>query len=258
MSACRFGPRIPAIRLIAALLAAAVLAACGGGATTREPSATSPDDSPANLYIEMAAEYLRLDNVQSAFERARQAIAQDKGNARAHYMMALVYQRLGETQSANEAFQTAMRLAPNEPVYLNAWGTVLCTRGKYTEALAHFERALDDPLYVTPELALTNAADCARRGGQSAKAQAYLSRALKRNPTYPPALLAMARSEYDRGNYPTARGYLNRYGQVGRPSPDAFLLAARIERKLGNKTNAEKIEAALRKRYPDAPELMQL
>jgi type IV pilus assembly protein PilF len=240
-----------------ALVMFGLLTGCGGMGTKGDiPSQAG--DSPADLYVEMAAEYLRLGQLDAAFERGRQAIAQDNGNARAHYIMALIYQRLEETESATKEFQTAMRLAPDDPVFLNAWGTVLCTRGKYSEALAHFEQALEDPLYSTPELALTNAADCARRAGRSAQSEAFLSRALKRNPLYPPALLAMARRVYDRGDYQAARGYLSRYGQVGQPSPSVLLLAAQVERKLGNAANAKKLEAALRERYPDAPEALQL
>jgi len=244
-------------KTVLALLAMALLTGCGGLGTKRgDPGRT--DESPADLYVEMAAEYLRLGQLDAAFQRAREAIAQDKGNARAHYMMALIHQRLDQAESANEEFQIAMRLAPNDPVLLNAWGTVLCTRGKYDQALAHFERALDDPLYATPEMALTNAADCAQRAGRGAQSESYLVRALKRNPLYPPALLAMARRAYDRGDYQAARGYLSRYGQVGQPSPAVLLLAAQVERKLGNAANAKKLEAALRERYPDAPETLQL
>jgi type IV pilus assembly protein PilF len=240
-----------------ALVMLAALTGCGGmGVKGEDPGRAKA--SPADLYVEMAAEYLRLGQLDAAFERARQAIAQDNGNARAHYVMALVYQRLNETESATKEFQAAMRLAPNDPVFLNAWGTVLCTRGEYREALAHFERALEDPLYSTPELALTNAADCARRAGRGAQSEAYLSRALKRNPLYPPALLAMARRAYESGDYNGARGYLSRYGQVGQPSPAVLLLAAQVERRLGNAANAKKIEAALRERYPGAPETLQL
>jgi Tfp pilus assembly protein PilF len=49
-----------------------------------------------------------------------------------------------------------------------------------------------------------------------------------------------------------------RYGQVGQPTPDALLLASRIEGKLGNKATAKDLADALRKRYPDAPQIMDL
>jgi type IV pilus assembly protein PilF len=103
-----------------------------------------------------------------------------------------------------------------------------------------------------------NAADCARRNNRDSQAETYLRRALTRSPNYPPALFAMAERTFARGDYKEARGYLARYSRVGPTTPAALLLAARIERKLGNTTEAKSLEAALRQRFPDAPEIMQL
>jgi type IV pilus assembly protein PilF len=173
-------------------------------------------------------------------------------------VLAIIYQRLGKQPEADRHFAEALRLDPDNPEYLNARGTILCTRGRFDAAIEQFEAAVDNPLYATPEVALMNASDCSRRAGRSTDAERYLRQALLRNANYPPALLAMARLSYERGEYQPARDYMARYGRVGRATPAALLLAYRIEAKVGNSTSAKALAEALRRQYPDAPEVMDL
>jgi Tfp pilus assembly protein PilF len=68
----------------------------------------------------------------------------------------------------------------------------------------------------------------------------------------------MARLNQERGDHQAAREYMGRYGRVGRATPDALLLAYRIERGLGNADAAKALADALRTRFPDAPQVMEL
>jgi type IV pilus assembly protein PilF len=245
-------------RLASILGLAGLCVALAGCGSSPEKNSLSPDESPADLYVSLSAEYLRRGQLDAALQRAQRAVAEDKKSAGAHYMLAIVQQRLGQDKLAETHFSEAVRLQPNNPDYRNAWGYVLCTQGRYEAAIAEIEKALADPLYQTPAVALMNAADCAERHKRSSDAERYLREALTRAPNYPPALLAMAERSYERGDYPQARGYLARYSRTGPTTPGALLLAARIERKLGNPKEAKALEASLRQQFPDAPEIMQL
>lgn len=251
----------PAARraVVAALVAGAmVLAGCGGAQAKREAAGLDPEGSPADIYVNMAAAYYQRGQLDSALDRGLRALQEDKRNADAHYVLAIVYQRLGKRVDAERHFEEALRLDPDNPEYLNARGTILCTQGRYDAAIEQFDAAAANRLYATPEVALMNASDCSRRAGRGTNAERYLREALSRNANYPPALLAMARLNFDRGDYPSARQYMGRYGQVGRASPSALLLAHRIEARLGNGPAAKALADALRRQYPDAPEVMEL
>lgn len=220
--------------------------------------ALDAQESPGDLYVAMAAEYYRLGQMDAAVRRGEQAIQEDNRNPRAHYVMAVIYQGLGEGARADESFKKALELSPNDPDILNAYGTFHCSQRRYAEADAQFAKALANPLYSTPWVAMTNAGTCAAGAGNSAKAESEFRRALNANPRFGPALIKMADIEYGRGNAKGAKGYLDRFFQSNNPTPNALALAVRTERKLGNRKGAETYEQVLRKSFPSAPETLEL
>lgn len=216
-------------------------------------------ESPADLYVNMASAYLQRGQVDAALTRAKQAVREDRNSARAHYILAIVYQRIGEGAEAEKEFQKAVQLDPKNPDYRNAWGVVLCKQQRYKDADKQFQQALEKPLYATPEVALTNAADCAKRAGDTTAAERYWRQALEKNPSFGPALIAMAEQTFNQGDAKAAREYVRRYAGSGSvATPKALLLAVRIERALGNNADAKTLETSLRQHFPDAAEIMEL
>jgi type IV pilus assembly protein PilF len=244
-----------------ALATCVTLASCAGGQVRDEDAlglGATAYDSPADLYVALAAEYFRQGQLDAAMQRARKGLDLDKNNARAHYMIALLYQRIGEYRLAEKHFGEAVRLEPKNPDIHNAWGTFHCSRGRYREAQEQFDQALQNPLYSTPWVALTNAGICSRKASRSQQAESYLRRALSMNPRFAPALQEMAEINYQRGDYKSARSYLDRYFDSAQPTPEALGLAVRVERKLGARKRAATYETMLRKSFPDSPETLSL
>ncbi len=120
------------------------------------------------------------------------------------------------------------------PYALNAYGSYLCKLGEYQKALPYFDRALQNPLYQTPWVALANAGYCARKAGDLSMAQSYLLKALERNPGFAMALYQMAEVRFAQGRYMSARAYLQRYREVAKPTAQMLYLSILTERKLGN------------------------
>lgn len=250
-------------RLLLALALCAALGACAsaGPKTTGEgvgKLSAQEHDSPADLYVALAAEYYRIGQLDAAMDRARRALEVDRRNGRAHYVMAIIQQRLGELVPAEEHFRRALELEPDSGDIRNAWAAFLCARGRYEEADKQFNQALANPLFATPALALTNAALCALSAGDPAKGEQYLRQALGRSPSFGPALYQMAKLHYERGNYGIARGYIERLLETAQVTPQTLTLAIRVERALGNRKQAKAYAKYLRESFPDAPELMQL
>jgi len=144
--------RLPGAAL--ALLCIGLLAGCAGSEAKREAIAlgVEPSSSPADLYVEMASAYYQRGQIDAALERGLRAVQADKRNS-------VIFRRLNKEAEAEEHFAEALRLDPNNPDYLNAQGTALCTRGRYAEAIELFDKAVANQLYRAPEVALMNASD---------------------------------------------------------------------------------------------------
>lgn len=247
----------------APLLAALPLLAACAGSGVRDNDATgslgtSQDESPGDLYVKLAVEYLKAGQTETALRKAHKALEEDGDNAQAHSVVALIYQRLGQDQLAEKHFRKAVSLKPKDPYVLNAYASFLCDRRKFSEADAQYQKALANPLYPTPWVAMTNRGTCAKRGGNSSKADSHFRQALTANPSFGPALAALAELDYGRGNYKSARSHLDRYFQVSQPIPQVLLLAVRVERKLGSRKRASTYAQMLRKDYPGSREALQL
>ena len=247
-----------ALSLAACLL---ILGCAGSGVRNKDATGdlgTSGKESPGDLYVKLAVEYFRKGQMETALLRAKKALHEDPNYAEAHNVIALIYQRLREDQLAEKHFQKAVSLQPKDPYILNAYASFLCDRRKFAEAESRYQKALANPLYPTPWIAMTNMGTCARRSGDSSEAETYFRRALSSNPSFGPALAAIAELDYDRGQYKSARTSLDTYFKVAQPTPQVLLLAAKVEQKLGSRKRSRTYAQMLRDSYPNSPEARQL
>lgn len=237
------------------LFASLFLGACAGN---NKELGASGEDSPGDLYVQIAAEYYRLGDTEAALKNAHKALEEDSDNASAHNVLATIYQKLEQKELAEKHFRAALQLAPQDSYALTAWGNYLCEEGRYAEAEAQYTKALTNPLFNAPWITETRAGACARKAGGHANAERYLRQALSANPRYPPALYEMAELEHARGKNKSARAYLDRLFKVRGYTPTSLLLGVRVERKLGARERSKNYEKLLRKRFPDAPEILSL
>jgi type IV pilus assembly protein PilF len=249
-------------RLLPLLVPGLLLAACTDGAV-RDGDATGDlsavgKESPGNLYVNLAVEYLRQGQIETALQKAKKALSEDSANAQAHNVIALIYQRLGQAQLAEKHFLTAVGLQPEDPYILNAYASFLCDRRKFADAESQYKKAIANPLYPRPWVAMTNMGTCSRRSGDRSKAETYYRQALGRRPTFAPAVAGLAELDYERGRYKSAKAHLDSYFRVAQPTPQVLLLAVKVERKLGSRKRADTYAQLLRKTYPSSREASQL
>lgn len=242
-----------------AALACLLTAVLALGACTSTPELKLEEgESPADLYVRLAAEYYRRGETEVALRKIEKGLEEDSKNPRAHNIIATIYQSLGRKELAEKHFRTSLRLAPNDSFTLTAYGSFLCEQKKYAEANDQFKKALANRLYTSPWVTMTRAGICYRSAGNSARAEEQFRRALSVNPRFVPALVQMAELDYAQGRYKSARGYLNRAFTAGGYSPSSLLLAVRVERRLGSRKRARAYERKLRTSFPGAPEILQL
>lgn len=120
------------------------------------------------------------------------------------------------------------------------------------EALGHFEQALGNPLYATPETALVNGGACTLSQGNLAKAEVYFARALRQAPNLGSALLGMAEVDFRGQRLLAARGKLRQLSNQGELSAQALWLGVRVERALGDRAAENSYGAQLRRRFPES------
>lgn len=237
------------MRTLIAILLVGMLAGCAGQRAEAERKARLID-----LHTQLGAGYMQRNQYDVAQQELTQALAIDAGAPQANNMMALLQIRLKDTVKAEEHFKRALARNPQHSEVLNNYGTFLCEQGRYDQAEDKFKKALTDPLYPTPELANLNAGLCLMRKPAPRAAEKYFRAALDIHPRLAPALLQMARISFDSGQTLSARGYMQRYLEAAKDSPESLLLAVQIEQALGNKDMQASYALRLSGKYPESPE----
>lgn len=262
---------------------AGLLLACGG----QNPAAKSPDgktgaaDSPVepeegpilsaageNSGLEGAAK----DSYTKGFEAwtrgdlraAREAFAKAAGqapkNASPEYALGIVQERLGDTTAAESAFRAAYGKEPKAERAIAAHALSLAARGKYTDA----RTVLDTQRAKLPESArLTVAlAEVKSLEGDHAGAQKLAQDALRINPDFKEAMVAVARDHYRAERFELARyalaSVIDGFGESTPPrdknNADANLLRGLMEREIGRRQVAFEAFETAAKRRPDLVE----
>ena len=238
-----------------------LLAGCatqGKNADTTGSLGQEKKNSPAKIYVDMGMAYMRDGRFAIALKKLKKAIEVDDDYPQAHNVIALLYERLGNATLAGKHYEEAVKLDSQDPYIRNARGSYYCKQDRLDDAETDFQKALANPLYPTPWVALTNAGLCRERAGELTKAETYYRRALTANPKYPTALYQMAKISLEQKNDFSARAYLERYHSEIKPSAASLLLGIKIERKLRDMAMADEYRSRLMNEFPDAPEIQML
>lgn len=214
--------------------------------------------SLATTYVQLGVAYMQEDRLDVALEKFNRALELDSAYSPVHNGIAILYSRMGENEHAEKHYRKAISLGPKDSRALNNFGQFLCEQGRYVEAEEKFVAAASNPLYRSPALALANAGVCASRIPDLEKAEAYFRQSLRHNARYPLALLRMSELSLRRENYMSARGYMQRYHEVGQRSADSLWISTRIEYALGDKNAVASYTLLLKNNYPNSMQTKQL
>lgn len=259
-------------RLLAVLFAVLATLVAGGCATdggaarpsSRVDAASKSDpDNPrtkaAKENTALGLGYMQQGKLEVALEKLNKALAADPKYPDANTVVAVLYERINDMPRAEEHYRRAVQYRPKSGNENNNLGWFLCNRlGRYDEASVHFERAVADPFYQTPGVALTNAGTCAIKGGKLDIAERDLRLALERSPDNAEALVQMATVLYRRDEFFKARAFIQRYESVGQSTADSLLLGRNIELRLGNAKAAVDYTKRLRDQFPDSEQVRSL
>lgn len=236
------------LRCAGAIMALIALAGCAGNTARRQEA-----DRLVEVNLGLAQSYMGKHDYQIALEKLKKAEAADPRSAMVQSMLGLLYEEIKRPQQAGAHYDRSVALAPQQGAIANNYGGWLCRSGRAAESLGWFDRAIDDPFYKTPELALANAGRCAIEAGDADRAVGYFRRVLEIQPNDAQVLGDMALLSFQQGDLLRARAFLQRRESLGPLTPEQLELAAKVEQGLGDVGAAQRYRMLLLERYPEYP-----
>lgn len=220
-----------------------------------EPGAIDDKRRVADAHLDLANAYFAEGKYDIALDETDLALVADADRADVLGLRALALMKLDEPEQALQSMQRALKIAPEDPGLQNNMGWLLCESGKAMQGLPYFDRALANRRYAAPANASMNAGLCSLKLGDKARADKYFSQALKFEPGLLAARGKLAQLAFERGDVAQARTQLLPVIASGQAGSDDYLMAIRIERKLGDKDAERSLASQWQRRFPDAPQL---
>lgn len=211
----------------------------------------------AAVNAELGLGYMRQQEYEVALTKLKRALEYDPHYAPAHHYLGELYRRLERYDDADEHYREALDYTEGDASLIhNNYGAFLCSRDRFDDGIAQFQKVLDNPVYPRRDQVYENMGLCMERKADMARAEKYLRQALQLNSQLPKSLLAMGRISFAEKNYLSARAYLQRFQAVPgiRHTPESLWLGIRVERILGDKNALASYGLLLKSKFPDAPE----
>ena len=249
------------LALVVAVLATVGCAATPGGSGqigTRTDMVTDSDETElrkrARIRVELAVSYFEEGQTTIALDEIKQALVTDPNYTEAFNLRGLIYMRLNDTRQAEDSFRRALLLRPGDPNVLHNYGWLVCQQARYAEATQMFSQALADPQYGERPKTLMTLGLCQIRAGQSADAEASLTRSYELDAGNPITGYNLASMMYQRSEFGRAQFYVRRINNSALANAESLWLGIKVERRLNNADATEQLATQLRKRFGQSRE----
>jgi len=223
------------------------------GCVTVDPSKGKNEKASA-VNVQLGIGYLQQNKLELASEKLSKALRQDPNSASAHNAYAILQDRLLQVDKAEFHYRKATELDSKDSQANNNFGAFLCRNGRELESEKYFIRAVDNPLYSTPEYAYSNAAICLLKVDQRDKAREYLRKALAAKADFSAALLTMGELLFSEGEHDNARLYLDRYHLSAQASAKSLWLSIRNALELDSDGDVTELAQRLADEFPESQE----
>lgn len=212
----------------------------------------------ARIHTELGQHYLASGDLQTALSKLTTALQFDPSYVPAQTVIAVIYERINKLPEAEVHYRKAVALDPTKGDTNNNLGLFLCSTGRYAESYTYFQKAVADPFYQTPDIALTNEGICQLRNHEVVAAEASFRGALARNANNGEALFQLAKALYLNNDAFRARAFIQRFDALGAPTAAALKLGYDIESHLGNHDGALTYRTRLQTQFPDSEQARAL
>ena len=255
-----FGDKTLNITRTKTILATAValtvfgLTACQSAPSTKDPQ------KAVQVRTQLAAEYIRTRDLDSAKRSLDQALKIDSRDATANMMMGVLLQQEGSKPNMEKAesyFKRAISTDPDNAMARNNYGTYLYQTERYNEAIEQFSRAGATLGYDQRFQSLENMGRIYLKLGDIANAEKSFKQALQANRSATISLLELSEIFYLQQNSKDAaqlyEGYVRNVGQNNQGAR-ALWIGLRIARANADQLGMQVLVNQLRALFPESPE----
>ncbi len=220
-------------------------------------SALSYNPKAAAINAELGVGYLQQGDIERAKTKLLMAQKQDPNSSIVSASMAYYYDKIGNAKEAERYYKRAYSLATEKGDAANNYGVFLCKQKNYAAAYSYFQKAIDDPNYVSTAQTYENLGLCHLEQNDAAMAKDYFLKALRIDPRLATSLLQMAQISVNAKDWAAAENYLTQYTATGEQSPDALWLGIQSAHALGDKEKAMNLAKQLKTLYPNSVQYRQ-
>lgn len=216
-------------------------------------------ESRASVRTRLASEYYKLGQYPVAVSEAKKALESDPKFVLAYNVMALSYWALKDNSMATKLFQDALKIEPSNSDVNHNYATFLCSTGDVKKAQEHFNIALGNPLYPTPDQTMLAAANCAIANNDFPLAIEWYKKVLAIRPNNMQAKFQLSNLLLKAGDLPEAKRYfIEIFRTIKNPPAELLWLGVRIENAIGNKAAEQRYATELMAQFPDSVEATKL
>ncbi|WP_216071619.1 type IV pilus biogenesis/stability protein PilW [Acinetobacter haemolyticus] len=239
---------------ITVVLMAGGLTACQSTPSTKDP------EKAVQVRTQLAAEYIRTRDLDSAKRSLDQALKLNSRDANANMMMGILLQQEGSKlnmEKADAYFKRAISSEPDNAQARNNYGTYLYQMQRYNEAIEQFTRAGATLGYDQRFQSLENLGRIYLLLGDVTNAEKSFKQALQANRNVTISMLELSEIFYLQQNNRDASQLYEQYVRsVGQRNQGARALwiGIRIARANADQLGMQVLVNQLRALFPDSPE----
>jgi type IV pilus assembly protein PilF len=242
------------------LIATAVLFTVFGLTACQSTALKKDPEKAVQVRTQLAAEYIRTRDLDSAKRSLDQALSIDSRDANANMMMGILLQQEGSKTNMDKAdayFKRAISSEPDNAQARNNYGTYLYQLQRYNDAIEQFTRAGATLGYDQRFQSLENLGRIYLKLGDVANAEKSFKQALQANRNATISMLELSEIFYLQQNNRDAsqlyEQYVRRVGQKNQGAR-ALWIGIRIARANADQLGMQVLVNQLRALFPDSPE----
>lgn len=181
--------------LIWVMLLTTLLAA---GCVPTEPKGDQ-DKQQAIVHYKLGASHLQVNNPTLALKELLIAVSKDPQNSSIQAALAQAYQMKKAYRQAEQHYLKALELSDNDPRFQNNLASLYLDMQEWDKAIAYFDKAASNLLFLSPHVAITGKAYAFFRKGDLDLAQLYYQEAISIAPGYSRAHYLLSELYHERG-----------------------------------------------------------
>lgn len=160
-----------------------VMVAC---APVQDGASRNPEQQ-AQVHYKLAMAHLQSNNPTLALKELLSAVRYDPDNDAIHVALAQAYQQKKAYRQAEKHYLEALRLSDDDPRYQNNLGSLYLDMQQWEQAIAYFDQAAANLLFMNAHVAVTGKAYALYRLGKYPEALEAFREANSLAPGYAPA-----------------------------------------------------------------------